>query len=60
MGVINLISEQHGHFNIKPFHLKMVPTLVSVHLEILGFPMGVPTNTGIFLRGLKLYGENRT
>ena len=25
-----------------------------------GFLWVVPTNTGIFLRGLKLYGENRT
>ena len=28
----------------------------SAHLEIQGFPM----NTGIFLRGLKLYGESKT
>ena len=28
--------------------------------EILGFPMVAPSNTGIFLRGLKLYGESRT
>ena len=26
----------------------------------LGFLWVVPTNTGIFLRGLKLYGESRT
>ena len=25
-----------------------------------GFLLVVPTNTGIFLRGLKLYGESRT
>ena len=29
-------------------------------LRYLGFLLVVPTNTGIFLRGLKLCGESRT
>ena len=33
----------------------------SAHLGILGFPMGGDyTNTGVFLRSLKLCGESRT
>ena len=32
----------------------------SSHMEILGFLLVVPTNTGIFLRRLKLCGERRT
>ena len=34
--------------------------ICSAHLEILGFPRVLPTNTGIFLGGLKLGEERRT
>ena len=32
----------------------------SAHLEVLGFPIGMLTNTGVFLRGLKLCRESRS
>ena len=39
-------------------------TIVTVHTFCAShhtrFPMGVPTNTGIFLSGFKLFGESRT
>ena len=34
-------------------------TVCSARLEILGFPRVLPTNTGIFLGGLKLGEESR-
>ena len=46
--------------------LRTVPTIVTVHINILcilrysDFLWVVPTNTGVFLRCLKLCGESRT
>ena len=45
--------------------LRTVPTIVTAHTVLRiarysGFLWVVPTNTRIFLRGLKLYGESRT
>ena len=46
-------------------HLRTVPTIVTVHTFCASRDTWVslwvvPTNTGIFLRGLKLYEESRT
>ena len=55
-------ASQHGQRN--SVFLRTVPTFVTAHTfcasEIVGFLWVVPTNTGIFLRGLKLCGEGRT
>ena len=40
--------------------LLLILRIRSAHLEILGFLWVVQTNTGIFLRALKLCGESRT
>ena len=49
----------------KILNLRTVPTFVTAHTfcayqDTQVLPLMVPTNTGIFLRGLKLYGESRT
>ena len=44
-----------------PIFVTVHTAVRSAHLEIPGFPVWVvPSNTGIFLSGLKLCGESRT